>query len=67
MPGIDRSADPAAPGPAPRPMPVTCRPPQAGGMYLIYAPLFLAFIAFVVYGGIVLPAREIADSVKGRR
>ncbi len=36
-------------------------------MELIYVPLFIAFVVFVVYGGVVLPAREIADSVRKHR
>ncbi len=47
------------------------RPPgtaaHAGGMDLLFVPLFVAFVVFVVYGGLVLPAREIADSVRSRR
>lgn len=61
----------ARPGPAPRPM---CRggaPPHAGGMEIIYVPLAVAFLAafavFVVYGGVVMPATEIAESWRSRR
>ncbi|WP_165495402.1 hypothetical protein [Actinomadura roseirufa] len=36
-------------------------------MDLLFVPLFVAFVVFVVYGGLVLPAREIADSVRSRR
>lgn len=44
--------------------------PQAGGMDAmtwIYLPAAASFAVFVVYGGIVMPAREIADSVRHRR
>ncbi|MBX6765613.1 MAG: hypothetical protein IRY90_00380 [Actinomadura rubrobrunea] len=34
---------------------------------LIYLPVAAAFAAFVVYGGIVMPAREVAESVHRRR
>ncbi|MFB4318502.1 hypothetical protein [Actinomadura sp. 21ATH] len=34
---------------------------------LIFLPALAAFLAFVIYGGLVLPAREIADSVRARR
>lgn len=40
---------------------------HAGGMYLIYVPFVLAFAAFVVYGGIVMPVMEIAESLRGHR
>ncbi|WP_285495492.1 hypothetical protein [Actinomadura sp. NBRC 104425] len=36
-------------------------------MTWIYLPVAVSFGAFVVYGGIVMPAREIADSVRHRR
>ncbi|GAA4086418.1 hypothetical protein GCM10022214_53190 [Actinomadura miaoliensis] len=36
-------------------------------MTFIYLPVAASFGAFVVYGGIVMPAREIADSVRHRR
>ncbi|MEV4002135.1 hypothetical protein [Actinomadura sp. NPDC049753] len=36
-------------------------------MYLIYVPLAAVFAAFVVYGGVVMPAMEIAESVRDRR
>lgn len=36
-------------------------------MYLIYVPFVLAFAAFVIYGGIVMPAMEIAESVREHR
>jgi hypothetical protein len=44
--------------------------PHAEGMntmMLLYAPLAAVFAAFVVYGGIVMPVREIADSFRERR
>ncbi len=40
---------------------------HAGGMYLIYLPLAAAFAVFVVYGGVVMPAMEIAESIRNRR
>lgn len=43
------------------------RPAQAGGMHLVYAPLVLLFAAFVLYGGLVMPAMEIAESFRRRR
>ncbi len=43
------------------------RAAQAGGMYLIYVPLAAAFAAFVVYGGLVMPAMEIIESLRDRR
>ncbi|MEV3925781.1 hypothetical protein [Actinomadura coerulea] len=36
-------------------------------MYLLFVPLAAAFAAFVVYGGVVMPAMEIAESVRDRR
>ncbi|NKZ03693.1 hypothetical protein [Actinomadura latina] len=36
-------------------------------MYLIYVPLAAAFAAFVVYGGLVMPAMEIIESLRDRR
>ncbi|WP_240809740.1 hypothetical protein [Actinomadura sp. WMMA1423] len=36
-------------------------------MYLIYLPLAALFAAFVVYGGVVMPAMEIAESIRNRR
>ncbi|MES9537779.1 hypothetical protein AB0C21_11230 [Spirillospora sp. NPDC049024] len=36
-------------------------------MYLIYLPLAAAFAVFVVYGGVVMPAMEIAESIRNRR
>ncbi|MWK37249.1 hypothetical protein GEV43_26410 [Actinomadura sp. J1-007] len=35
-------------------------------MYLLYAPVAAAFVVFVIYGGLVLPAKEIAESVRDR-
>jgi hypothetical protein len=40
---------------------------HAGDMYLIYVPLITAFAAFVIYGGLVVPVMEIADSIRNRR
>ncbi|GGT82000.1 hypothetical protein GCM10010177_46590 [Actinomadura citrea] len=40
---------------------------HAWAMYLIYVPLAAAFCAFVVYGGVVMPAMEIAESIRDRR
>lgn len=40
---------------------------HAGGMSLMYLPLIVAFAAFVIYAGIVMPATEIAESIRGRR
>ncbi len=40
---------------------------HAGGMSLIYLPLIVAFAAFVIYGGIVMPVMEIAESIRARR
>ncbi|MEW2354538.1 hypothetical protein [Spirillospora sp. NPDC029432] len=34
---------------------------------LIFLPVLAAFLAFVVYGGLVLPARDIAESLRRRR
>ncbi|GLW65461.1 hypothetical protein Arub01_37050 [Actinomadura rubrobrunea] len=34
---------------------------------LIYLPVAAAFAAFVVYGGIVMPAREVAESMRRRK
>jgi len=48
----------------------TARLPHAGAMdaaTLIYLPVAAAFAAFVVYGGIVMPAREVAESVRRRK
>ncbi|MGI5207722.1 hypothetical protein ACQEU6_39885 [Spirillospora sp. CA-108201] len=36
-------------------------------MYLIYVPLTAAFAAFVVYGGVVMPATEVVESIRDRR
>ncbi|WP_165975458.1 hypothetical protein [Actinomadura rubrisoli] len=36
-------------------------------MYLIYAPLIAVFAVFVIYGGLVMPAMEIVQSVRRRR
>ncbi|MGK5555061.1 hypothetical protein ACSNOI_25930 [Actinomadura kijaniata] len=36
-------------------------------MYLIYVPVAAFFVAFVVYGGLVMPAREILDSLRDHR
>lgn len=45
--------------------------PHAEGMEIIYVPLAIAFIAafvvFIVYGGVVMPATEIAESWRSRR
>ncbi len=61
----------ARPVPAPRPMRRGGALPHAGGMEIIYVPLAVAFLAafavFVVYGGVVMPATEIAESWRARR
>ncbi|MBO2463286.1 hypothetical protein [Actinomadura violacea] len=36
-------------------------------MELIYTPLIVVFAVFVVYGGLVIPAREIIESIRDRR
>ncbi|KAB2386281.1 hypothetical protein [Actinomadura montaniterrae] len=36
-------------------------------MELIYTPLLVLFAVFVIYGGLVMPAREIAESIRDRR
>ncbi|QKG21522.1 hypothetical protein [Actinomadura verrucosospora] len=36
-------------------------------MELIYTPLIVVFAVFVIYGGLVVPAREIAESIRDRR
>lgn len=33
-------------------------------MYLIYVPVAVLFAVFVVYAGLVMPAREISDSLR---
>ncbi|WP_433463298.1 hypothetical protein [Spirillospora sp. CA-128828] len=35
-------------------------------MHLIYIPLAAAFAVFVIYGGLVMPAMEIAESIRNR-
>lgn len=48
----------------------TRRFPHAEGMEIVYVPLAVAFTAafvvFVVYGGIVMPVTEIAESWRSR-
>lgn len=56
-------------GPNLRPMWPTCPFSHDGcmnPMYLLYAPVAAAFVVFVIYGGLVLPAKEIAESVRDR-
>ncbi|MEU9024161.1 hypothetical protein [Actinomadura sp. NPDC048394] len=36
-------------------------------MELIYTPLIVLFAVFVIYGGLVMPAREIVESIRDRR
>jgi hypothetical protein len=36
-------------------------------MELVYTPLIVLFAVFVVYGGLVMPAREITESIRDRR
>ncbi|MBO2445826.1 hypothetical protein J4573_01865 [Actinomadura barringtoniae] len=36
-------------------------------MYLIYVPVAVLFVAFVVYAGVVMPFKEIGESVRDRR
>lgn len=40
---------------------------HAGAMELIYTPLIVVFAVFVIYGGLVIPVREIVESVRDRR
>ncbi|GGV30691.1 hypothetical protein GCM10010182_62610 [Actinomadura cremea] len=48
----------------------TRRFPHAEGMEIVYVPLAVAFAAafavFIVYGGIVMPMTEIAESWRSR-
>ncbi|MCP2341946.1 hypothetical protein [Actinomadura rupiterrae] len=37
------------------------------GFYLLYVPIAVAFVAFVVYGGLVMPAKEMRDSLRHDR
>ncbi|MGI5327007.1 hypothetical protein [Actinomadura nitritigenes] len=36
-------------------------------MELIYTPLIVVFAVFVIYGGLVIPVREIVESIRDRR
>jgi hypothetical protein len=36
-------------------------------MELIYTPPIVLFAVFVIYGGLVMPAREIVESIRDRR
>lgn len=36
-------------------------------MELIYTPLIAVFAVFVIYGGLVIPVREIVESIRDRR
>jgi hypothetical protein len=40
---------------------------HAEGMELIYTPLIVVFAVFVIYGGLVVPARDIVESIRDRR
>lgn len=40
---------------------------HAGAMELIYTPLIVVFAVFVIYGGLVIPVREIVESIRDRR
>ncbi|MFC4911401.1 hypothetical protein [Actinomadura gamaensis] len=37
------------------------------GLYLVYVPVAVAFVAFVIYGGLVMPAKEMRDSLRHDR
>ncbi|RFU38425.1 hypothetical protein DZF91_27765 [Actinomadura logoneensis] len=34
------------------------------GFSLLYLPFAVAFVAFVIYGGVVMPAKEMRDSLR---
>ncbi|WP_067477822.1 hypothetical protein [Actinomadura hibisca] len=34
-------------------------------MYLIYVPVAVFFVVFVAYAGLVMPAKEITESLRG--
>ncbi|WP_344279287.1 hypothetical protein [Actinomadura napierensis] len=36
-------------------------------MELVYTPLIVLFAIFVIYGGLVIPVREITESIRDRR
>jgi hypothetical protein len=36
-------------------------------MYLIYVPVAALFVAFVVYAGLVMPFKEVGESLRDRR
>ncbi|MFI6521316.1 hypothetical protein ACIBF1_37580 [Spirillospora sp. NPDC050679] len=35
-------------------------------MYLIYVPVAAFFVVFVAYAGLIMPAKEIGESLRGR-